>query len=286
MSPSPSRRAHEDGGGPPARPGAALLRYNSAPERRERILDLVKQTGYSSVAELGARFGVSEMTVRRDLGRLEEEGLVRVVHGGVSAVTDLLAPVHFQFRTHHHMTAKRAIGARAAAMIEPNTVVGFDAGTTVLEMARRVPGGMNLTAVTHSLPAMNVLARREGVRLIGLAGTYEPDLQAFAGRLATGPLAQLHVGTMFLAASSIWDGAMWATNSRDVEMKQALVRAADRIVLLADSSKFQYSALMMVAPLASVAALITDDRLPEAARRAVERSRVELITVPVHEEAR
>ncbi len=273
--------AEETGADASSREGAAQLRYNSAPERRERILDVVKETGYSSVSELGERFGVSEMTVRRDLGRLEELGLVRVVHGGVSAVTDLEGPIAFQFRTRHHTAAKRAIGAHAAAMIEPNAVIGLDAGTTVLELARRLPPGQNLTAVTHSLPTMSAVARRDGVRLIGLAGTYEPGIQAFAGQMATTALAQLRIQTMFLATSSIRDGAMWATTSHDVEMKQALMRAADKVVLLTDSSKFEYSALMMVAPLAAVTTLITDDDISDAAARAVTEAGIALVTVPV-----
>ncbi len=273
--------AEEPGAEAPSRDGAAQLRYNSAPERRERILDLVKETGYFSVSELGERFGVSEMTVRRDLGRLEELGLVRVVHGGVSAITDLHAPIEFRFRTHHHSTAKRAIGAHAATMLEPNAVIGLDAGTTVLELARRLPTAQNLTAVTHSLPTMSAVVRREGVRLIGLAGTYEPGVQDFAGQMAATALSQLRIQTMFLATSSIRDGAMWATTSHDVEMKQALMRVADRVVLLTDSSKFEYSALMMVAPLSTVTILVTDDDISEAAARTVREAGIELVTVPV-----
>lgn len=247
------------------------------------MLDTVKESGYSSVAELGERFGVSEMTVRRDLGRLEDMGLVRIVHGGVSAITDLLAPVEFQFRTHHHTIAKRAIGVHAATMIEASSVIGLDAGTTVLELARRLPVGRNLTVVTHSLPTMSAVSRREGIRLIGLAGTYEAELQAFAGQLAAAPLSQLRIQTMFLATSSIRDGAMWATTSHDVEMKQALIRVADRVVLMTNSSKFEYSALMMVAALSSVAVLVTDERISPEARRVVEAAGIELVTVALGE---
>ena len=259
----------------------AQLRYNSAPERRERILDVVKATGYSSVTELGERFGVSEMTVRRDLGRLEEQGLVRVVHGGVSAANDLRTPLEFQFRTHHNMLAKRALGVHAAGMVEPGSVIAVDAGTTTLELARRLPAGRGLTVVTHSLPAMGVIARREGVRLIGLAGTYEPEIQAFAGQLASSPLAELRVQTMFLATSSIRDGAMWATTSHDVEMKRALMQVADRVVLLVDSSKFEYSAFMMVAPLSAVSVMVTDSGISREARRVVADAGVELVLVPI-----
>ena len=74
---------------------------------------------------------------------------------------------------------------------------------------------------------------------------------------------------------------MWATTSHDVEMKQALMRVADRVVLLADSSKFEYSALMMVASLSSITTLVTDENLSEAARRTVEKAGIELVTVPL-----
>jgi DeoR family ulaG and ulaABCDEF operon transcriptional repressor len=74
---------------------------------------------------------------------------------------------------------------------------------------------------------------------------------------------------------------MWATTSHDVEMKQALLRAADSVVLLADSSKFEYSALMMVAPFSSVTTLVTDDHLSDAARQVVEKAGVGLVTVPL-----
>ena len=87
------------------------------------------------------------------------------------------------------------------------------------------------------------------LRKYDVVGTYEPELQVFAGPLALAPLTQLRVQTLFLAISSIRDGTMRISNGHEVEMKQALIKVADRVVLLADSSKFEYSALMMVAAL-------------------------------------
>jgi DeoR/GlpR family transcriptional regulator of sugar metabolism len=261
------------------------LRYDSAPVRRERILDLVREHGYLTLGALSRELGVSEMTVRRDVRRLAELGLVRAVHGGVSAVTDLLGPVDFRFRSDHHRSAKRAIGAYAATLLEPNSIIGFDAGTTVLEAARLLPSDRPLTVVTHSLPVMAAVARRPGIQLIGICGAYQSHGQDFGGPLALRALSSLRIQTLLLATTAIRERRLWCTNGSDMEMKQALIAASDRVILLADSSKFAYSALMMVAELTAVATLITDELLTDDARQAVVAAGVELVVVSLGSES-
>jgi DeoR/GlpR family transcriptional regulator of sugar metabolism len=256
------------------------LRYDSAPERRERILDLVREKGYYAVTDLGREFGVSEMTVRRDVGKLAQQGLVRVVHGGVSAVTDLFAPIEFRFRSHQHTSTKRAIADYALTLLGQDSVVGLDAGTTVLEVARRLPDGRNLTIVTHSLPAMGVVAHRPGLQLIGIGGVFMPQGQAFAGGLALRFLSQLRIQTFVMGAAAIRDQSIWSTNSFDAEMKQALMEAADTVIVLADSSKFEYSTLLMVAKLSDVSVLVTDEQISDKARSEVAETGVKLVVVP------
>ena len=256
------------------------LRYDSAPVRRERILDLVRETGYCALSALSRDLAVSDMTVRRDVRRLAEQGLVRVVHGGVSAVTDLLGPVDFGFRSDQHLAAKRAIAKHALTFLEPSSVIGMDAGTTLLEVARRLPPDRHLTVVTHSLPVMVAVAHRSGIDLIGLGGGFHPEAQEFAGPLALKSLAQLRIKTLLLGAAAVREGRLWSTNGPDAELKQGLIAAADNVVLLVDSSKFAYSSLMLVADLAAVTTVVTDELLGEVARRAVIEAGVELVVVP------
>jgi DeoR/GlpR family transcriptional regulator of sugar metabolism len=259
----------------------AALRYESAPARRERVLDLVREKGYYSLSDLGREFGVSEMTVRRDVAKLGRQGLVRVVHGGVSAVTDLLTPVEFRFRSHQHTAAKRAIAGFALTLLGPGTVVGLDAGTTVLEVALGLPRDVNLTVVTHSLPVMSALSRARGAQLITLGGMFMPEAQAFSGSLALRSLSQLRIQTLLLGAASVHGGSVWSTNTFDAEIKQALMAAADRTVVLADSSKFDYSTLMLVSSLAEVSMVVTDEHISAAGRAEVAEAGSELVTVPV-----
>jgi DeoR/GlpR family transcriptional regulator of sugar metabolism len=243
----------------------------------------VRETGYCALGALSRDLAVSEMTVRRDVHRLAEHGLVRVVHGGVSAVTDLLGPVDFGFRSNQHLSAKRAIAKRALAYLEPSSVVALDAGTTLLEVARRLPPDRHLTVVTHSLPVMATVAHRSGIELIGLGGGFHQEAQEFAGPLALRSLSQLRIKTLLLGAAAVREGRLWSTNGPDAEMKQGLLAAADEVVLLADSSKFAYSALMMVADLSAVTTVITDELLGETARRAVSDAGVKLVIVPTDE---
>lgn len=256
-----------------------MLRYDSAQERRERILDLVREKNYYAVIDLGREFGVSEMTVRRDVAKLAEQGLVRVVHGGVSAVTDLFAPIEFRFRSHQHTAAKRAIADYALTLLQQDSVVGLDAGTTVLEVARRLPRDRNLTIVTHSVPVIGMVVHRQGLELIGVGGVFLPRVQAFVGSLALQSLSQLRIQTFMMGAAAIRNRSFLGTNSFDAEVKQAMIKAADTIVVLADSSKFEYSTLMTVAQFSQVNVIVTDDQISDRARTEVEEAGIKLVVV-------
>ena len=253
------------------------LRYDTAPTRRERILDLVRQAGYYSLAELSSRLNVSEMTIRRDVRKLENQGFVQVVHGGVTSVTELVTPVDFGVRTRQHLTAKQAIARAAIPMLEGAVIVGFDAGTTVLEVAKILPPGTRLTAVTHSLPTLGVLASNPAVDLMGLGGLLNRETQSFAGPLTLRELTEVRIQKLLLGATAVRDGAMWCTTGADAETKRLLIRAADEVILLADSSKFGYTALMKVADLTEADTVVTESSPDDAVRQMLTRSGTQLV---------
>jgi DeoR/GlpR family transcriptional regulator of sugar metabolism len=248
------------------------LRYESAPARRERILDLVRESGFCVVSEVAKSLGVSEMTVRRDFRELADMGLVRQVHGGVSALTSASGPIDFRLRAVENQGAKRAIAKAAVGLLEPGSVVAFDAGTTTLEVARQLPEGIRLTVVTHSLPTMSTLAGRSSIEIIGVGGQLHNETQAFAGAMTVRSINEVRVQTALLAATSVRDGAMWCTNTFDAETKQALLASSDRVVLLVDSSKFSATSVMRVGGLDGVHTVVTDDGVAEQTVRQLERS--------------
>jgi DeoR family transcriptional regulator, fructose operon transcriptional repressor len=98
-------------------PGGSRLRYESAPARRQRILDVLKETGFSNVSVFATMLNVSEMTVRRDFRHLADLGLIRQVHGGVSAVNAVDGPIDFRLRAAENQEAKRAIALKAVTYL-------------------------------------------------------------------------------------------------------------------------------------------------------------------------
>src|SRR5262245_57019148 len=262
---------------------ATPMRYDSAPTRREYIMEMVRSNGFCSAVELSRDLGVSEMTVRRDIQRLAKEGLVRAVHGGVSSASPLLGPIDFRQRASKRLGPKQAIARRALTLLTPNTVVAFDAGTTTLEVARIVPPDLRITIVTNSLPVVSLLGARESLEVLCLGGALHGDTQAFAGPITLQALSNIRVHMLLLGATSVRDKAMWCTNTFDAATKRALIAAADRVALLADSTKFDITAMMKVADLSDIDMIITDEQLTHEAKAMLITAGIELVMVEVDE---
>ncbi|WP_106816394.1 DeoR/GlpR family DNA-binding transcription regulator [Microbacterium timonense] len=230
------------------------MRYTGAPERRAELERLVAHGGYISSADAAQRLGVSEMTVRRDLRLLEEEGVLRRVAGGAAAHS---AGVPFERRDEVGAAQKRAIARVAAAEADGAEVVALDAGTTVAAVA---PLLHNRTIVTHSLPVIETLARDSEPRLIAAGGHYQPDTRCFAGPIAEETLRGIRCDIALLSATAVGLDGLWGTNVLDAAIKRLLARQSSRVVLLADADKLQKTSVVRIASLDTVDLLITDAR--------------------------
>jgi DeoR/GlpR family transcriptional regulator of sugar metabolism len=259
------------------------LRYGSAPERRGRILQLVQEQGFCSTSELVAALGVSDMTVRRDAQRLAEEDSVRIVHGGVSVLppSALKGSGDFTLRTVARADAKRAIGRQAAELVEPGTVIGLDAGTTLIEVARALPSQTTFTVVTNSAPIIAELLTQYSVRVIVLGGELHHETQSFAGASVLAELAQLHIGTLFLAASGVSKRGIFCGNDFDAVTKRALIAASDRVVLVVDSSKFETSAMVRICNFDAIDEIVVDDGIRPAEEQLLRAADVAVTKTPV-----
>ena len=261
------------------------LRYDHAADRRKQVLKRVREARYCNFAELSRELGVSEMTVRRDIDRLAEQGLVRAVRGGVSVVAHEASPglqpgTDFGIRAGKNPGAKRAIARRAVKMVEAASIVAVDAGTTTLEVVRFMPPNLKISMVTHSLPAMALPGPDSGIEVIGLGGVLHPETQAFADPTTIANLEELRVHTLFLGASAVRDGNMYCGNHFDAMTKRALIKISDKVVLVVDASKFRTTAMVQVASLDEVDAIVVDDAIDLKTRDAVEAMNVEVIVAP------
>ena len=241
-------------------------------QRRREMLDAVRG-GTAQVGELAAAFGVSEMTVRRDLRALESEGKLTRVHGG--AVVS--AEPSFAEVVVERLDAKDRIGAAAAALVEDGQTIILDIGTTTLQLARHLRG-REVTVITSNLAAYEELLPESSVELVLLGGIVRRNYRSLVGVLAEDALRQLRADVAFLGASGIEeDLAIVDTTMVEVPIKRAMIAAAARTVLLADSAKFGMRGVVRVCGPQELDMLITDDEAPAAARTALARAGVEVI---------
>ncbi len=233
------------------------MRYDSAPARRRLIMERLREAGFISVTSLTRDLGVSDMTVRRDLRKLEKQGDVRVVHGGVSAHGPLHNPA-FVSRARMDAAAKKAIAATALTLVGDTGTIAIDAGTTAYALAQAIPHTFEGTIVTHSVPVIQLLLNRRRGRVVGLGGELLHESQAFAGQMTVDAARGLRVETLFLGAAAVDDRGVYVATDNERPTKLALIEVADRVVLLADHTKFGISAPVLLCSHEQVTTLVTD----------------------------
>jgi DeoR/GlpR family transcriptional regulator of sugar metabolism len=243
-----------------------------APQRQAAILDRVRRAGGVKVADLVAEFGVSDMTIRRDLESLADRGLLAKVHGGATAVlpgsTD---EPGFAAKSARQRAEKAAIAARAADLVSPGLAIALSAGTTTAALARRLAGVPDLTVVTNSIPVADVFFRAGRTdQTVVLTGGVRTPSDALVGPVAVAAIRSLHLDLAFLGVHGMSERAGYTTpNLMEAETDRALVAAGERLVVLADHTKWGTVGISSIATLGSAHLLVTDSGLPAAARDAL-----------------
>jgi len=235
-------------------------------ERRQQILKLLQRQGSVQVNELAGRLAVSRVTIRHDLEALEEEGALTRVRGGAVLPEDYRAhSPTFAARAQVNASAKDRIARWAADMIQEGEVVLVDASTTVFHMLPYLMRIRNLTVITTSLEMAAALAKDPSHTTILIGGELSPTGASVRGHLAKQNLAQLHARTAFISCSgfTVQEGLMQA-DIKEAELGESMIRAAERVVALIDSSKFGRRDLASFVPISRVAHILTDGDLAPA----------------------
>ncbi|MBD5786900.1 DeoR/GlpR transcriptional regulator [Cellulosimicrobium terreum] len=246
-----------------------------ASQRQERILAEIRDQGAVRIADLTQELEVSDMTIRRDLMDLADQGLVRKVHGGAVAPHTTAHEPGFAAKSTREATEKRSIAEAAARLIAPSSSVALSAGTTTHLLAAHIvasPQLRPLTVVTNSLPVAETLYRANDPRLetILTGGSRTPS-DALVGPLAEAALAGLRVDQAFLGAHGVDpDVGLTTPNLDEAATNRALISSAGRTVVLADHTKWHTTGLRVFATFADVDVLVTDAGLPADARSRVD----------------
>jgi DeoR/GlpR family transcriptional regulator of sugar metabolism len=254
----------------------ASHRYRSASERREWIIFTLRAEGFLSVGDIARALGVSHMTVRRDLQRLQGTGQVRLVYGGVSLSHAALRGTRVGTSADEERAAR--IGAAAARLVGRADPIAIDTGATGYEIARALPDDFQGIVISNSIPVIRVLASRSRPpRVVGLGGEMLADRCAFADATTVAAIARFRVRTFFLTVDAVDERGVYAQYDLEASVKRALLDIADSIVLTADHQVFSESAPLLVTTVDRIGTLITDRAPPEPMERALRQADVRLL---------
>ena len=232
-----------------------------AQERRDAILRALLPSGAATVGDLADGLGVSEMTIRRDLGVLAAQQLVEKVHGGAVLARRGAAEPHFATKRSINAGAKAAIAEAAVAMISDGMTVALSAGTTTWQVARRLRGGglRDLTFLTNSLNVAGALEANGWHSIVVSGGSFRTPSDALVGPFANQTLRQLNADLLVLGVHSI-DARTGLTtpNIAEAETNRVMVAGSRRVVVVADSSKLGQVSLATFAGCDDVDELVTD----------------------------
>ncbi len=249
----------------------------SSDERRELIIQALREQDVVTVSELSRRLGVTEVTTRKDLQQLEEQGYLTRVRGGAVMSGRGQLELRFAARQQLYLEEKRRITARAARYIQPGSTIFLDGSSTIFQMTRLLRDQQNLTVVTNGLYAALELSFAPEVTTIVVGGILRRRTSSLVDVLSPNLLRRLHVDIAFLSCRGFTlEHGMMESDLREAQLKRAMGLAARQVIGLVDHSKFDqpFTASSMLPE--EIDRLISDTDLPESARAAVEAAGIKL----------
>ncbi|MDI6870970.1 MAG: DeoR/GlpR family DNA-binding transcription regulator [Bacillota bacterium] len=257
----------------------------TASQRRARICELLKEGKPLTVAALVESFGVSEMTVRRDLAHLEAESRLRRTRGGAEPLrTEEYEPLYY-LRAKENAQEKRMIGKTAAGLVNDGEVIIVDVGTTLLEFVRNIGRNKQITVITNWIPNVLELVKYPNIRIVMLGGTVRDTELSLVGGMTSESLAGFNPDKAFLGIGGVsLEKGITDYNMDEIEVKRAMIRAARQTVVLADHTKIDRVAPVRIAPLSSVHILVTDSGATERQCEALQNAGVNVVVATPEQE--
>ena len=205
-------------------------------ERKDEIIRILSNADYVTVDEFSRQLGVSKVTIRSDLSELEQRGLLFRTHGGA------MIPEHGNVRVisntlKEFAAEKKRIAKAASSLIENGSTVIIDSGSTTVNMVNYL-SGKEITMVTNSLLAVDVAKQDPSIEVIMLGGSLRRSSMGFIGPMSNLAVSQIHADVMFLGSSGYTNDCIYCTNLVEGEIKKEMMKVSDKVVFLADSSKY------------------------------------------------
>ncbi len=229
-------------------------------ERKQQILDIIRRDRRVIVNELSSQFGVTEETVRRDLHKLERDGLIRRTHGGAVALQNEQEDIPYPVRQTINLVSKRKIALKAHQLIRDGASVMLDSSSTAFELLPHLKSHTDLTLITNSV---RILAEPSVTNhtIMSVGGELRQQSMTFVGPLAIQSLGLFNADIAFISCKGIsLQSGITDASVADAEIKRAFIRHAREVCLLVDGDKFGTLGLINVADFDAVSIVVTDKK--------------------------
>jgi DeoR/GlpR family transcriptional regulator of sugar metabolism len=233
-----------------------------ANQRRDKILELIREDGQAKVMDLSRIFKVTEVTIRQDLERLEKDGFIIREHGGAYLKNIDLNVRNLSLQNQDNLNQKMIIAKKAVEFIHEGDSIILDSGSTTTEIAKLISGYRNLTVITNALNIALILGAQAGINVIVTGGEFKAPTLSLTGQKAADFFQNLHVDKLFLATAGIaLKSGLTYPGMSDICVKRAMIESANEIYLVADSTKIGKNSFASLGALSLINYLITDSNI-------------------------
>lgn len=247
-------------------------------QRRVKILDLIREDGHAKVQDLSKIFNVTDVTIRQDLEALEKMGYIQREHGGAFLKDVGSFAKTGKLFNQTHLEEKKEIARKAVSFIREGECIILDSGSTTTEIAKLLTTYKELTVITNALNIALIVGENPGINLIVTGGEFKAPTLSLTGKMAADSFADFHANKLFLATAGISsDMRLTYPSLSDLMVKAAMIKSAEEVFLVADSSKIGVSAFASLGPVSLVQTFITDDKISAENRKKMQEENIRLL---------
>ncbi len=245
-------------------------------ERREKIIEMLSSSSYVTVEEFVRCMGVSAVTIRSDLSSLEKEGVLIRTHGGAMIVEKKSQARFISQTMKEYEEEKKAIAKKACTLLSDGNTIILDSGSTTTRMVDSLTQS-RLTVVTNNIIALDAMADKSNINVIALGGQLRRESMGTIGPIANAAVKSLNVDIYFMGGAAYNRDGISSTDLTESELKKSMLRASEKVVFLADSTKFGKKSFSTICTWDKVDTFITD-KINPSFREELEKMGVEVIT--------
>ncbi|MGF7140185.1 DeoR/GlpR family DNA-binding transcription regulator [Roseimarinus sediminis] len=234
----------------------------STTDRRLHITKQIEQNEQVDVALLSKQFEVSEVTIRKDLKYLEKNNILIRTRGGAIKQRVINTDLPILERRKKNVHYKKNIGKLAAGLIEDGETILLDSGTTIMELAKNISKGIEITIITNAIDIAYQLTEYTNIKVIVPGGFLRRNSISLVGEQAAETLRNYHFDKCFLSVDGIdAEKGLLTNNLEEAHLSRIAIHNSKEVILLADSSKFGNNAVLSIAPLRAIHTIITDENI-------------------------